>query len=58
MQAAAKLMTPPNFNQNLMIETSTTGKFSYFPTLPEEGAVKFTDTEDSQSDIEAEDRKI
>ncbi len=41
-QAAAKLMMPHNFNQKSMIKTSTTGKFSYFPTLPEEGALEFT----------------
>ncbi len=35
-----------------MIKTSTTRKFSCFPTIPEEGAVKFTDTADYQSDIE------
>jgi hypothetical protein len=32
----------------------TTEKFSYFPTLIEEGAVKFTDTEDNQSEIDTE----
>ncbi len=53
-QANTKLMTPPKFNHNLTFKTSTTEKFSYFPTLEEEGAVKFTDTEDNQSENDTE----
>jgi hypothetical protein len=37
-----------------MIKTSTTETFSCFPTLEEEEAVEFTDTEDNQSEIDSE----
>ncbi len=38
MQAYAKLVTPPKFNHNSMIKTSTTENLSCFPTIEEEGA--------------------
>jgi hypothetical protein len=47
-------MTPQKFNQNSTSENSVTAKFSCFPTIEEEGAGKFSDAEDTQSEIDPE----
>jgi hypothetical protein len=52
MQAKAKQVTPPKFNQKLTIKTSAAEKFSCFPTIEKEGAGEFT--EETQSEIDAE----
>jgi hypothetical protein len=54
MQADTKLVTPPKFNHNSTIKTSTTEKFSCFPTIKEEETDEFTDTEETQSEIDTE----
>ncbi len=58
MQAEAKQMMPrkfnQKFNQNLMRKNSATNKFSRFPTIEEEGASKFSDKEDTQSESDQE----
>jgi hypothetical protein len=58
MQADTKLVTPPKFNHNSTIKTSTTEKFSCFPTIEEEGADEFTDTEETQSEIDTEETEF
>jgi hypothetical protein len=54
MQAEAKQVTPPKFNQNSTRKNSAAEKFSCFPTLEEEGADEFTDTKDTESEINRE----
>jgi hypothetical protein len=51
MQAEAKQVTPQKFNQNSTRKNSAAEKFSCFPTIDEDGAGKFTDTEETQSEI-------
>ncbi len=58
MQAEAKQVMPPKLNQNSMSKTSAAEKFSCFPTLEEEGADEFTDTEETQSEIDTEETEF
>jgi hypothetical protein len=58
MQSDAELVTPPKFNHNSMIKTSTTEKFKCFPTIEEEGADKFTVNNETKSEIDTEETEF
>jgi hypothetical protein len=58
MQTEAKQKMPQKFNPNLTREKSAAEKFSCFPTIEEEGASKFSDTEETQSEIDTEEAEL
>jgi hypothetical protein len=58
MQTEAKQVTPQKFNQNLTRKYSVAEKFSCFPKIEEEGAGKFSDTEETQSEIDTEEAEF
>jgi len=54
----AQRVTSPKFNHNSTIKRSMAEKFSCFPTIDEEAADKFTDTEETKSEISTEETEF